>query len=153
MNRRSIIKLTDNEISDYLNLSNSMTLGTINSDGTVNLVAMWYGFFNDGSLGMWTFSKSQKAVNLRRDPRVTCLVESGTTYDSLIGVEIKGIAELSEDKESLIEIGSSIYVRYFGELDENGRRSVETMSNKRISIRLLVDKIISWDHSKLAGKY
>ncbi len=153
MNRRNLIKMDQDEIELFLNGRNSLTLGTINADGTPNLVAMWYGFFSDGSLGMWTFAKSQKVVNLRRDSRLTCLVETGSTYNTLAGVEIKGVADLSDEKTLVIEIGSSIYERYFGILDENGKKQVEIMSNKRVAIKVVPEKIISWDHAKLGGTY
>ena len=153
MKKREVIQMSSTEIRDFLVEKHSMTLATINKDGTPQLIAMWYGFFDDDSIGMWTFAKSQKIINLNRDNRVTCLVESGMSYDSLKGVQIKGRAELSYDKDNLIEIGSSIYLRYFGHLDEAGKAAVDKMANKRAAIKVVADQIISWDHSKLNGQY
>ena len=153
MNRRKLIVMEDSEIETFLHERNSMTLATINLDGSPNLVAMWYGFYGDGSVGMWTFAKSQKAVNLSRDPRLTCLIETGDTYATVKGVEIKGRAELLKEQSAILEIGKSLYGRYFGELDDSGVKAVEKMSNKRVAIKVVVDKIISWDHSKLNGIY
>ena len=58
---------------------------------------MWYGFTPDGRLGFETFAKSQKIQNLRRDPRITALVEDGDVYEQLRGVELVGTAEVTED--------------------------------------------------------
>ena len=48
---------------------------------------MWYAII-DGAPCFWTFAKSQKVVNLRRDPRITCMVEAGDEYSDLRGVEL-----------------------------------------------------------------
>ena len=53
-------------------------------------------------------------MNLRRDPRITVLVETGDEYDELKGLELVGRAEVFEDRESLLAIGRSTARRYFG---------------------------------------
>ena len=73
-----------------------MNLATYNHDGSIHLVAMWYGFLPDGSVGFETFAKSQKVQNLQRDARMTALVEAGDTYDQLRGVELVG-TEVTDD--------------------------------------------------------
>jgi len=40
----------------------------------------------EGAPALETKAKSQKVQNLRRDPRITCLVEEGDSYDQLRGV-------------------------------------------------------------------
>ena len=47
----------------------------------------------DGKIAFQTFRKSQKALNLRRDPRISVMLESGTRYDELKGLVIEGHAE------------------------------------------------------------
>ena len=66
-----------------------MTMSTISGDGSIHSVAMWYGFL-EGAVAFETKTKAQKVVNLRRDPRLTCLVEAGDTYDQLRGVTLVG---------------------------------------------------------------
>ncbi|NNN22127.1 MAG: PPOX class F420-dependent oxidoreductase [Acidimicrobiales bacterium] len=145
--------MTSKEIQDYLSLRNNMAIATLGLDSIPHLVAMWYGFYLDGTLGFWTFAKSQKAINIKRSPVITCMVESGESYSELKGVEFVADVDYSESQEEIIEIGSSIYERYFGPLDENGIRSVEMMSKKRIAVRVHPRQYVSWDHSKLGGKY
>ena len=48
----------------------------------------------DGEIWFETKAKSQKAVNLRRDPTITVMIEDGKTYDTLRGVSIDGRAEI-----------------------------------------------------------
>ena len=81
--RRDAIKMTDDEIRQFLREQKVMNIATINPDGNVHLVAMWYAFRGDNP-AFETFAKSQKVQNLRRDPRITALVEDGETYNCLL---------------------------------------------------------------------
>ena len=63
-----------------------------------HLVAMWYGFLGEDP-AFWTFGKSQKIVNLKRDPRITCLIETGDEYAQLRGVELVGRGTIITDPE------------------------------------------------------
>src|SRR5689334_3004870 len=94
--RRDLIKMTSAEADAFLTGRHSMSVATVGAEGRIHLVAMWYGFL-DGAPAFWTYGRSQKIVNLRRDPRLTCLVETGETYDTLKGVELVGRGEVIDD--------------------------------------------------------
>ena len=111
-NQRSAIVLTDEEIEQFLEGSRSMTLATVGADGTPHLVAMWFAVI-DGDICFETKAKSQKAVNLRRNPKVSCLVEDGVTYEELRGVAIEGTAEVIDDPDLLWRIGVNVWERYY----------------------------------------
>ncbi|MBY6411175.1 PPOX class F420-dependent oxidoreductase [Rhodococcus sp. BP-252] len=147
-NQRAQITMTDAEIGEFLERSRVATLATIGRDGTPHLVAMWYALL-DGEIWFETKAKSQKAVNLRRDPRVTVLVEDGHTYDTLRGVSIDGHAEVVDDPDATLNVGISVWERYTGPYSDEVRPMVEQMMNKRIVVRVVVDRIRSWDHRKL----
>src|SRR5258708_12436663 len=76
MNRRDLIRMNDEEIRAFLEEQRTVQVASIDHDGWPHLVAMWYRLIND-EVVFWTYAKSQKAVNLRRDARLTCLVEAG----------------------------------------------------------------------------
>ena len=153
MSRRDIIKMTDEEIDAFLHGRHTMNVATINKDGTPHLVAMWYGFFADGALGYWTYGKSQKIVNLQRDPRTTCLVETGAEYAELKGVEIIGTGTVVTDRDAVMEIGKSVFERYTGPWSDAAAPAVEQMGAKRFAVRIEVEKMVTWDHGKLGGTY
>ncbi|MGI9579416.1 MAG: PPOX class F420-dependent oxidoreductase, partial [Microthrixaceae bacterium] len=117
-------------------------------DGTPHLVAMWFAVV-DGKIWFETKAKSQKAVNLRRDARITVLVEDGETYDSLRGVSLEGTAEIVEDPDKLWDVGVSVWERYNGPYTEEVKPLVDFMLNNRIAVRVDVERIRSWDHHKL----
>jgi hypothetical protein len=87
--------------------------------------------------------------NLKRDPRITCLIEDGLTYDVLRGVSIEGRATIVEDPDDIWKVGISVWERYSGPYTEEVKPLVEFMLNKRIAVRVDVDRIRSWDHRKL----
>lgn len=150
VNQRQQIKMSADEIQDFLHERRTMSLASICPDGSIHLVAMWYGFL-EGAVAVETKSKSQKVQNLRRDPRMTVLVESGERYEELKGVELVGRAELIDDPDRLWKIGVSVFERYNAPYTEEMRPFVEVMLRKRVGIKLHVDRVVSWDHAKLGG--
>lgn len=148
VNQRSQIVLTDDELQQLLRGTRTMTMATISADGRPHLVAMWFALI-DGDICFETKAKSQKAVNLRRDSRITCLVEDGSVYEDLRGAAVEGTAEVTDDADLLWRIGVDIWERYYGPYDESLRPIVEAMLNKRVAVRVKAERIRSWDHRKL----
>jgi len=146
--QRDQIKMTPEEIDAFLHERRPMTMCTLNHDGTIHAVAMWYGFL-DGAIAIETKAKAQKAVNLGRDARLTCLFEDGDYYEELRGVELVGTAEIVDDPAKMWELGVNLFERYYGPYSEELQPFVETMLNKRIVAKLNVDRVVSWDHRKL----
>ncbi|HEY7051316.1 MAG TPA: PPOX class F420-dependent oxidoreductase [Mycobacterium sp.] len=147
-NQRGQIVMSQAEIDEFVESSRGGTLATIGRDGQPHLTAMWYGVV-DGEIWFETKAKSQKAVNLRRNPRVTFLLEDGDTYDTLRGVAFEGTAEIVDDPEAIFRVGVSVWERYTGPYTDDVKPAVDMMMNKRVAVRLVVKRIRSWDHRKL----
>jgi PPOX class probable F420-dependent enzyme len=150
--RRDVIKMTDDEVRAFLEAGRDLQVASINADGTPHLVTMWYRMLDD-EIAFWTYAKSQKVVNLRRDPRLTVLVATGDRYEQLKGVSIVGRAEIVDDPDELVRYGEAVYERYWGPLDDNVREGVRAMGAKRVVIRVKPERIVSWDHRKLGSGY
>jgi PPOX class probable F420-dependent enzyme len=150
--RRDAIKMSDEEIDAFLEAGRDLQVASINADGTPHLVTMWYAM-QDGEIAFWTYGKSQKIMNLRRDPRLSVLVATGEVYDQLKGVSIQGQAEIVDDPDAVLRYGEAVYERYWGPLDDTVRDGVRAMGAKRVVIVVKPEKILSWDHSKLGGAY
>ena len=148
MSRRAEIRLSPEEVDAFLREPHHLQVATIGRDGRPHLVAMWYGFLEDRP-ALWTYRRSQKVVNLRRDPRITCLAESGRDYDELKGVELIGTATIIEDWEVVLAAGRSVFERYRGPFSEADQPRLERMSAKRVAVRIDVERVVSWDHAKL----
>lgn len=152
MSRRDQIRMTDDEIAEFLQGRHTLNVATYNHDGTIHLVAMWYGFV-DGDIVFETFAKSQKVQNLRRDPRITVLVEDGDQYEELRGVEMVGSAEIIEDWDAILDVARSVLRRYHDLKPEDIDGAAEFMAQKRVGVRVRAERVVSWDHRKLAGGY
>jgi hypothetical protein len=113
---------------------------------------MWYVLMNN-QITFWTYAKSQKAVNLCRDPRLTCMVEAGEHYQELRGVQIKGHALMNDDRDFVQKVGEAIWERYTGPLNESTRPMVTAQAAKRVVVSVQPVEIASWDHRKLGGIY
>lgn len=149
-NQRAEITMTDAEVATFLEQRRIASIATNGPSGHPHVVAMWFGII-DGVLYFETKAKSQKAVNLRRDSRITVSIEAGDTYDELRGVSIEGTAALIEDTtlDEYWAAGINIFERYQGPYSEEMRPFVEMMMNKRAVVRVDPQRIRSWDHRKL----
>ena len=154
MKRRNQVEMTPEERQEFLRRRKTIVLSTIDRNGYPHSVAMWY--VTDGAdVLMTTFGKSQKAVNVRRNPKVALLAEAGETYDTLQGVLIRGQAEIISDVEKCVGVIVRVNEKMHGlslapEAIEAIRRGQAT---KRVVIKVTPKRISSWDHHKLGGIY
>jgi PPOX class probable F420-dependent enzyme len=147
-NQRSQVVMSHDEIVEFLHQQRSSTVATYGPQGQIHLVGMWYAV-KDNTVWFETKRKAQKVVNLRRDPRMSFLVESGQTYDQLRGVAMEGNGVVIEDADVVWDVCVNIFGRYNGEYTEEMKPFVEFMAKNRVVVRLDVDRTRSWDHRKL----
>src|SRR5215207_11152907 len=111
--------MSDEEIQEFLEAGRDLQVASINADGTPHLVTMWYSM-RDGEVAFWTYAKSQKIVNLRRDPRLTVLVATGEVYEELKGVSIAGTAEIVEaGTPEVLAFGLRLFEKYWGPAEDD----------------------------------
>jgi nitroimidazol reductase NimA-like FMN-containing flavoprotein (pyridoxamine 5'-phosphate oxidase superfamily) len=149
MKQRDLVAMTAEETSAMLAGHRKVQLASLNADGSVHLVTMYYGLVG-GRIAFWTYRSSQKALNLARDPRVTCLVEDGDEYFDLRGVQIIGTIRLVDDLAGVLEIGRLIAGSLPGVPAEGVEEYVAHAARKRVGYLVEPQRIITWDHSKLA---
>jgi len=159
MSRRSKINLTEQEVADYLKTSRTIILVSNGAHGHPHPMPMWYALEDDTTILMTTFRKSQKISNLKRDPKVSLLVESGDAYQELKSVLLYGNAEVIDDLARTTDVLYRVS-QHRGEIGDSAagdddaiRQGMQKSAEKRVVIRVNADKIVSWDHSKLGGTY
>lgn len=150
---RDQVKLSDEEVQGLLRENVKVQVAANGKDGFPHLTTLFYDV-QDGKIAFWTYGRSQKIVNLERDPRVTALVEDGTDYFELRGVSIEGRAEIVREHDRILEIGKAVSVRMFGvdsfeALGEIGAQTVEKQATKRVGVIIHPDRVASWDHRKM----
>ncbi len=148
MKQRDRVAMTAEEVAAFLAQARKLQLATINRDGTPHLVTMYYVLL-DERITFWTYRSSQKARNLARDPRVTCLVETGEQYFDLRGVQVQGVVRTVQDPAGVLEIGRRIAAVMAGEHEGLADDYVEHTARKRLGYVIEPARVISWDHGKL----
>ena len=153
--RRDQIKLTPDEVADFLSSQRVLNVATYGPDGWPHVTSLWY-VMRGPDPWIWTYAKSQKVKNLERNERATALVESGDEYSELKGVMMKTRAHIERDTEKVIDFASELFAKYQGAAAANAemREALRGQAVKRVAIRFEVVETVTWDHSKLgAGVY
>ena len=157
--QRDRVQMAPDEVAEMLAGGRKVQLATINPDGYPNLVTLYYALV-DGKIAFWTYRTSQKALNLARDPRISCLVETGDAYFDLRGVQIQGTVETITDPDEVYKIGLAIGVVMGnggagdvpGDVSGEINDYVAHAARKRYGYVVSPVKVISWDHTKLLGQ-
>jgi general stress protein 26 len=156
---RRDISMTSAEIEAFLDEPRILQVASLGRDGWPHLAAMWFVVEN-GNVVFRSFTKSQKIVNLQRNPNVTVLAEAGERYDELRGVMIKGTADLIDDPAYVLSIYGKLSARYPMAGPEPVELSDEALeaafgrfAAKNTAVVVRPRSIASWDHRKLEGAY
>ena len=146
--------MSDEELRDFLAEQMIVSVATVGPGGRPHLVPLWYVPHGVEMTG-WTYAKSQKTKNLERDPRATLQVEDGIQYHELRGVMLECDVQLERDPEKVADYGMALFERYAGgtELPPETRDMVVGQAAKRVGLRFVPTRIVSWDHRKLGGSY
>lgn len=153
MNKRDAIQLSDDEREAYLTTAPTIILITVGRDGYPHAVPMWFLVDDAGLVYMTTYGRSQKVINIRRNPRVALLVESGVRYEELKGVLVRGQAEVLEDEARCLQVLKGIHTKHMGALASGIEDGMRAQARKRVVLRVVPERVASWDHRKLGGVY
>jgi PPOX class probable F420-dependent enzyme len=144
--------MTDDELQQFLAAKTVVQCATNGPRGLPHLVPLW--FVTEGrDLISWTYAKSQKARNLERDPRATLGLEDGVQYHELRGVMFECDVQLERDVERVEEVDLRLFARYADDMGPEIREMVAAQAPKRVGLRFLPARVVSWDHRMLAGTY
>ncbi|HWB48579.1 MAG TPA: pyridoxamine 5'-phosphate oxidase family protein [Stellaceae bacterium] len=146
--RRRQITFSEAEQAEFLAANRKCALATIDGDGYPHLVAMTYGVHN-GVFYMTSYAKAQKVVNIRRNPKVGLMIEAGASYGELKGVMVRGICDILEGEAAVREAWAVIA----GEGGRQRRRETNDSAPKRVVLKVTPLRIVTWDHTKLGGRY
>ena len=146
--RRRQIQLSETEQAAFFTANRKCALATLDRDGYPHLVAMTYGVKN-GVFYMTSYAKAQKVLNIRRDPKVGLMVEAGGSYAELKGVMVRGICDIVEGDDAVRDAWAIIS----GANNTPRRQESKDSAAKRVVLKVTPLRIVSWDHTKLGGRY
>ena len=155
MSRRSEIVLSPAEQRELLDSERVVVVSSIGPRGWPHSMPMWF-VLREGEIWVWSYAKAQKVRNLERDRRATLLVETGTEYVELRGIQIEAEAEIVRDPRTVLEFGHELSVRYAEGIDSiegDAAAALAAQAAKRVAIRFKPRRVASWDHRKLGGTY
>ena len=150
MKKRDQIKLSPEAQTEFLRTAGKVALATLDKEGFPHVVAMNF-VARDGAILMTSYGKAQKVINIRRDPKVAVMAETGRNYSDLRGVMIRGECEIVDDAGAVEATMRAILEKTSGSA-ALGRGPLKSAS-KRVVLKVIPKKIASWDHSKLGGHY
>lgn len=156
MSKRDQIRMSDDELAEFLAQESKVQIATVGKDGAPHLVTMFYTL-HEGKIAFTTYRGSQKVVNLRRNPLMTCLVEGGTAYNELRGATLYGEGRIIEDPDVLLSVGTFVGHRMAGlpapadlsSVDPAFTEGVRQAMAKRVAVILEPTRVASWDHRKM----
>lgn len=154
--RREQIQLTPTEIAGFMVTQKTIVIVSNGKDGFPHPMPMWFYADEAGCVYCTTFRKSQKVLNYQRDPRASLLVESGEEYAELKSVLIYADTEIIDDVDAvvdaLVKINTKGRTATAQEIEQIGRGVLKT-AEKRVVLKFVPNRYVSWDHGKLGGRY
>ena len=123
-------------------------LATLDKDGFPHVTAMNF-VMRDGAFYMTSYGKAQKVVNVRRNPKVALMVETGDSYAELRGVMVRGHCEIIEDVEAV----KATFALRAERQDATPAPGAAASAPKRVVLKVVPHRVTSWDHRKLGGVY
>ena len=143
--------MTEAEVAEFLAGHNRAGFASLNADGSVHLVPVNYTLIDD-RIAFWADEGSQKVTNVRRDPRVTCLVEDGERMDDYRAVQIRGRVEVTTDEGIGRRVADGYLTRVPADfLTDAIREGTYALGRERVTVLVGPDRVVSWDHRKVPG--
>ena len=132
--------LSDPRIQQYLATKDIVLLATIRADGAPLITPMWF-LHDPAALTLISVEDSQKVRNLRRDPRLHIVAESGTRGD-IRGVSVRGRAQFLPDSDERRVLATRLLDKYHPHLERlwGGR----AMPANRVMFRVTPEQVHAW---------
>jgi PPOX class probable F420-dependent enzyme len=126
-------RFADDDIQRFLAAREVVVLSTVQPDGSPLATPMWFWHDRD-ALTMISEAATQKVRNLRRDPRICVVAESGSRADAR-AVIMGGRVEFVEDAPAQRALARALTGRYHPDLAR--RWGGEAMPVDRVMFRLV----------------
>jgi nitroimidazol reductase NimA-like FMN-containing flavoprotein (pyridoxamine 5'-phosphate oxidase superfamily) len=154
--RRELIELSPEEIGRFLIEQKTVVIVSNGKNGYPHPMPMWFYADAEGCVYCTTFRKSQKVINFQNDPRASLLVESGEEYTELKSVLIYARAEVIDDLDAVVDTLVKITIKGRSVAEQDLQRigaGVRKTAEKRVVLKFVPERYVSWDHAKLGGRY
>lgn len=148
MSQRDAVRMTDDEVANYLRSGSRCRVATVDGRGAPRVVPVNYVVL-DGRVAFWADPGSQKVVNLRRDPRISCVMDDGVDFERFRGVELVGTAEVRDDQEAATKMVQAMLQTIPEEWHDAARPRLAELAAQRVVVVIDAHRTVSWNHSKV----
>ncbi|TPQ15694.1 pyridoxamine 5'-phosphate oxidase family protein [Streptomyces sporangiiformans] len=144
------IMMTPGELDEFLTTQRTCRVATVSADGAPHLSTLWFAW-DGSSLWLYSITRSKRWADLRRDPRIAVVVDTGEEYGELRGAELFGtvefVGEAPRTGEPCPELDAPerLFARKNFDMDEMPH------DGRHAWIRLTPQAVASWDFRKLAS--
>ena len=143
------IAMSEEERDGFLTEERTCRVATVGGDGAPHVTPLWFVWDGD-ALWLTSIVRSQRWADLERDGRVSVVIDAGTDYMELRGVEISGVArpvgEVPRTGEPVAELETP--ERLFGDKYTGGQMFHD---GRHAWLKIVPDKIVSWDFRKIGS--
>jgi nitroimidazol reductase NimA-like FMN-containing flavoprotein (pyridoxamine 5'-phosphate oxidase superfamily) len=127
--------------SEFLKSQKILRLATLDSKKNPHIVPVWYEF-KDNNFYVGTNTRTKKAKNIMRNPKVSFCVDVGVKSPDIFGVMGIGKAQLILEKRRVSSIAKRILKRYFKSLKEKSAQ--ELLDDTNCIIEISAKKTTVW---------
>lgn len=147
------IRLDQQEINEFLDHGHTLVLTTIDRDGYPHSTPLWYVYM-DGLIYTRGRRNGQKVANIKRNEKVSCLVEEGNRWRDLKAVMVRGRAEEVTDpaEQERFQERNSVKYKDFRESQTNMPKATQAhYATPWIIFKITPEKkIATWDNKKIS---
>ena len=136
-----MMRFDDPRVQSFLATKDVMLLGTLNPDGAPLITVMWF-LHDPAAVTLISVDGLQKVKNLRRDPRLHLVAESGARGSEIKGVAIRGRAEFLADTPERRALVGRIVDKYHPHLE--GYWGGRAMPADRVMFRVVPQQVRTW---------
>ena len=148
--RGRVIAMTAAEADEFLTAERTCRVATSGRDGRPHVAPLWF-VWDGKSLWLSSLVRSQRWTDLMRDPRVAVVVDAGTGYTELRGVELSGAVVPVGDapRTATPDLVLDHVEQLFADKYTGGVKA--PADGRHAWLRLTPEKLVSWDFRKLAA--
>jgi len=127
----------------FLKSQKILRLATIGKNKMLHIVPVWYRY-SEKKFHIGTNTRTQKAINIKKNKRVSCCIDVGINAPEIYGVMIQGNANLILENNKVKKLAKKILLRYFNTLDNKSAK--ELLDETDCIIEIIPEKFSVWNY-------
>jgi hypothetical protein len=132
--------------TELLNAPLVANLATLNTDGSVHLVPVWF-LLEDSAVLIPTNGRSRKARNLERDARATVMV-----HESRGGIDVRGVTLVGRSQvlrgAQAVAVNERIHLKYVCARGLDLESVRDFLASDDVTLRVVIESATWWDETQ-----